>query len=349
VTANTLFLRLEGPFQSWGLWARWGVRDTAAEPTKSGVIGLLCCALGRRRGEPIDDLRPLAMGVRVDRPGTFWGDYHTVGAGIGVLSAEGKIKRTEKSGEIEPVLSRRFYLCDASFLVALRGVSALAERLVAALAAPAWPLFLGRKCCPPAVPILAGLGEYQDLSTALADAPWRPRIAEVDEPPAELRCVVETDASDPEAVLRHDDPMSFAPPRYGPRYVRDIALAAKVGNPLQEAWRPWAGRAVRYDGPAWQARREDRLHHDGYLCVFCRCPAHPVHHTTYTRANEERREDLRSLCRLCHDAVTLLESEFAFGTERIDPLDPSWRDLILRKREALLGSRRVPHRGGRSV
>jgi CRISPR system Cascade subunit CasD len=44
--ANTLFLRLEGPLQSWGERARWDVRDTAPEPTKSGVIGLLACALG---------------------------------------------------------------------------------------------------------------------------------------------------------------------------------------------------------------------------------------------------------------------------------------------------------------
>ena len=45
--ANTLFLRLEGPLQSWGERGHWAVRDTAPEPTKSGVVGLLGCALGR--------------------------------------------------------------------------------------------------------------------------------------------------------------------------------------------------------------------------------------------------------------------------------------------------------------
>jgi len=43
---NTVFVRLEGPLQSWGTRARWGERDTELEPTKSGVIGLVACALG---------------------------------------------------------------------------------------------------------------------------------------------------------------------------------------------------------------------------------------------------------------------------------------------------------------
>ena len=48
---NTLFLRLEGPLQAWGLRARWGERDTADAPTKSGVLGLLGCAMGLRRDD----------------------------------------------------------------------------------------------------------------------------------------------------------------------------------------------------------------------------------------------------------------------------------------------------------
>jgi CRISPR system Cascade subunit CasD len=340
-------LRLEGPLQSWGLRARWGFRDTAAEPTKSGVIGLLCCALGRRRGEPIDDLRPLVMGVRADRPGEPWVDYHTVGAGIGVLSAEGKIKRTQSTGELEPVVSRRTYLADASFLVALRGEPALVARLAAAIQSPVWPVFLGRKSCPPAVPVFEGLAAFDSIVEALESVPWRPRLAEVDKPPELLRCVLESDPGDPEAELRHDDPVSLAPPRYGPRYVCEAWLLVRQGEPVAEAWRPPSGRAVRYDGPAWKVRREGRLLHDRHLCVFCRCPANPVHHVTYARANEERDGDLRSLCRLCHDAVTLLESEFGLGTERIDPFDPAWAAPIRRTRDALLKGRVVPHRRGR--
>jgi CRISPR system Cascade subunit CasD len=65
MAANTLFLRLEGPLQSWGERARWSVRDTAPEPTKSGVVGLLGCALGIKDDADLRELSEhLRMGVR---------------------------------------------------------------------------------------------------------------------------------------------------------------------------------------------------------------------------------------------------------------------------------------------
>src|SRR5262245_32759321 len=99
---NTLFLRLEGPLQSWSLRDHWEERSTASEPTKSGVIGLLGCALGLHRGD--DRLRRLSealrMGVRIDRQGTVLVDYHTTGGAKGpddrpegMLNARGEIKR----------------------------------------------------------------------------------------------------------------------------------------------------------------------------------------------------------------------------------------------------------------
>jgi CRISPR system Cascade subunit CasD len=58
---NTLFLRLEGPLQSWGENCPWSERRTAPEPTKSGIVGLLACAMGWR-----DDsrLRQLSLDIR---------------------------------------------------------------------------------------------------------------------------------------------------------------------------------------------------------------------------------------------------------------------------------------------
>lgn len=63
---NTIFLRLEGPLQSWGDTSKFVMRRTMEAPTKSGIIGLICCAMGRDRQyvvqEPIpgEELRPLA-------------------------------------------------------------------------------------------------------------------------------------------------------------------------------------------------------------------------------------------------------------------------------------------------
>ena len=66
---HTLLLRLSGPLQSWGVQSRFSIRDTGLEPSKSGVVGLLCAALGRPRSAPVDDLAALQMGVRVDQQG----------------------------------------------------------------------------------------------------------------------------------------------------------------------------------------------------------------------------------------------------------------------------------------
>ena len=41
-----LLLWLEAPLQAWGHDSKFGRRDSLDFPTKSGVLGLLCCALG---------------------------------------------------------------------------------------------------------------------------------------------------------------------------------------------------------------------------------------------------------------------------------------------------------------
>jgi CRISPR system Cascade subunit CasD len=195
---NTLFLRLEGPLQSWGVRSRWGERDTTAAPTKSGVLGLLGSALGLSRDDA--HLRRLSdalrLGVRIDRPGTLLRDYHTTGGGQfggavhrggslfhddpyvgGVLSPEVlkgriKVKVNATTKEPETDTSERFYLADASFLVALQSEDTmLIGRLAEALQAPTWPYFLGRKSCLPAMPVFVGVGQHDDLETALVAQP----------------------------------------------------------------------------------------------------------------------------------------------------------------------------------
>src|SRR5581483_3790909 len=112
---STLLLRLAGPMQSWGTQSRFSVRDAGTEPSKSGVIGLLCAALGRPRAADLSDLVALRMGVRVERPGSVRREYQTAGGGrgYGVARADGSPGET--------VLSNRYYLADADFLVGLEG------------------------------------------------------------------------------------------------------------------------------------------------------------------------------------------------------------------------------------
>ncbi|HBZ0090419.1 TPA: type I-E CRISPR-associated protein Cas5/CasD, partial [Klebsiella pneumoniae] len=45
-TTQYMLLWLEGPLQSWGGDSKFGVRDTLNFPTRSGILGLICCARG---------------------------------------------------------------------------------------------------------------------------------------------------------------------------------------------------------------------------------------------------------------------------------------------------------------
>ncbi len=71
----TLLLRFSAPLQSWGSESMYDRRDTDYIPTKSGVIGMLAAALGRKRDEAVDDLSRLKFGIRVDRPGARLEDF----------------------------------------------------------------------------------------------------------------------------------------------------------------------------------------------------------------------------------------------------------------------------------
>lgn len=350
---NTLFLRLEGPMQSWGVQeSKFVVRRTAEAPTKSGVIGILCAAMGVSRSDvkrwlPFTKLK---MGVRIDRPGIRWWDYHTVGAKIQMRTAEGKSKEGA-------MLTRREYLCDASFLVALQGDANLISELAGAMKKPKWTLYLGRKCCPPSRPILEHTNSnFENLDTAIRSIAWRPRL-EITECQDSIDCLldwypsVEQPEAPDNAIIWYDVPDSFEPPSHHPRYVIRKTLSIGkdgdvcVGTPLQNNIpKPLRPRAD-YTNSQYRERREERLQSDHRLCVFCKSPATTVQHITYRRAGgDETVEDLRSLCRLCHDAVTMIEYGLGMGLDRINPEDRCWRDSIIQKRKEIIEFRSLETR-----
>ena len=221
---NVLLLRLASPMQSWGTQSRFTIRDTGLEPSKSGVIGLACAALGRPRSASVEDLATLRMGVRVDREGSMASDFYTV---LDVIKASGA---KPKPGEA--VVSIRYYLSDADFLVGLEGDNLhLLEDIDAALGNPRWPLFLGRKAFPPAVPVrlTGGLLRNQRLRDALI---FFARCKRADDDRVkELRLVLE----DPNGEeVRIDQPISsFAERQFAPRHVKtEFIPVSKI--PVQE-------------------------------------------------------------------------------------------------------------------
>lgn len=206
----TLLLQLYGPMQSWGTTSRYDERDTQLEPSKSGVIGLVCAALGRERENPVDDLAALRMGVRVDREGIVMRDYQTA-TGV-VIASSGKTDAGRT------VVSPRYFLADAVFLVGLEGQHGLLDHVDQALRSPRWPLALGRKSFVPSKPVHLP-GALLELPLMEALAAW-PGL--VDDTPAGMpkRGVVE-DVS--EGSVRLDQPIAaFALRKFGPRFVKPV-------------------------------------------------------------------------------------------------------------------------------
>ena len=137
----TLLLRLAAPLQAWGSDSKFETRKTDREPTKSGVVGLLAAALGLRRDdtEGLARLNGLRFAVRADQEGSLLVDFHTA-----------------KSRDTSYV-TYRHYLQDAVFLAGLEsGDEALLRELEAALRHPVYPLYLGRRSCPPHPAALSG-------------------------------------------------------------------------------------------------------------------------------------------------------------------------------------------------
>jgi len=216
---KSVLIRLEGPLQSWGTQGRFGIRDTDLEPSKSGVIGLVAAALGmpRENHATLARLAALEMGVRVDREGTLLRDYHTAGGGVFRGKPHGV------AGTNDPVTTQRYYLCDASFLVALGSQDeVLIQELAQALAYPVWSLFLGRKSCVPSVAPLAGVRDG-----APADVLRREPLPEG--AARSLRLVVECGPG-AGAVPRNDVPLSFA--LYERRHVRRFVRSEWIAEGL---------------------------------------------------------------------------------------------------------------------
>lgn len=212
----TLLLRLQGPMQSWGISSNFGVRDTCREPTKSGVIGLICAALGRPKNASVDDLAQLRMGVRVDREGKVTKDYH-IAQDI-FRASGGKPKGSE--------LSNRYYLSDAVFLVGFEGPQDLLLQIQRALEKPKWHLYLGRKSfplsSPPSLP-----NALQDISLIEALTSYPVLSSSAENP---LRVVLEDEKG---TILRKDVPVSFLDRSFVSRNVR-MAYIEHTGEILEE-------------------------------------------------------------------------------------------------------------------
>ncbi|MEJ2252073.1 MAG: type I-E CRISPR-associated protein Cas5/CasD [Candidatus Lokiarchaeota archaeon] len=212
---SVILLRLEGPMQSWGIGSRFTERTTELEPTKSGILGLISSALGRSREESIEDLSRLKIVVRVDREGEVFYDFHTT---LDVLKANfsGNITKSNLGN----IISRRFYLADACFLVGIEGQNKdLMNKIINALKYPKWPLYLGRKSFLPSSPIFINNQIIKEsLIEFIKKYPWQGR--HTDKTPTSLRIIFESNSDMGESRLDH--PISFKSRQFRSRNISTL-------------------------------------------------------------------------------------------------------------------------------
>ena len=228
---RTLLLWLEGPLQAWGHDSKFGVRDTLNFPTKSGILGLLCCARGAGGPEQtwLAQITALRMEVRAYARINKQGepvlrepplrDFHMVGSGYDdsdpwqalliPKTAEGK-----KPNGAGTKMTYRYYLQDSVFAVALQVPADQAEALADALQNPVWDLYLGRKNCVPTELIFQG--QFDNTEAA-----WQQAGAIASEKKRVLTySVLDGETDDGEVITLNDVPVQFGPnKRYRDRRV----------------------------------------------------------------------------------------------------------------------------------
>lgn len=195
----SLLLLLKGPLQSWGHESRYRTRATGEMPSKSGVIGLLASALGRKRTVPVDDLVRLDFAVRVDQTGTLVRDYQTA-------------QPWQKDPKGDAKLVTRFFLADAAFVAAVGSDDRRQlEEFQRALREPAYPLFLGRRSCPAPARLDLGIVDKPVVDALLDHDVWHATAAHKKESAPQVELPIHRDGKPGEAgVARQDIPVSFA-------------------------------------------------------------------------------------------------------------------------------------------
>lgn len=158
-----LVFQLYSPLASWGEEAPGEVRHSATIPTRSALLGLLAAALGIRRDEE-DQLNTVNqhyhLAVHALASQDRWlRDYHTVSAPRENKKYHYYTRRDElclAPDEVGALISQREYRCDGYWHVAVSAMADAPYALTAlqkALLAPHFPLYLGRKSCPLALPL----------------------------------------------------------------------------------------------------------------------------------------------------------------------------------------------------
>lgn len=194
-----LTLGLYAPLAAMGGIAVGPVRSGWDRPARSALFGMIGAALGADRTDEETHQaleRDLGIAMLVERPGDTLIDFHTTQAPSGEKTWRSRYEElSHLKPKDNPVVSHREYRTDTLCLLALwrrdpAGRSPITlDRLAAALRAPRYVVFAGRKACPLGLPL-------------------HPRVIPADTPVAAL---LERRKSGPEGFVRRQIAARAAP------------------------------------------------------------------------------------------------------------------------------------------
>lgn len=169
-----LIIKLQGSMQAWGGHTFEDYRPSHIFPTRSAIIGLLGACLGIERDDtlkrealnnsltrltvradpryPMDSKKPLKM-HKIS-------DFHTVQ----------NVRKVDGAARKDAVVSRREYLCDAEFSIAMvfdKEAGYALEEIKQAIQKPYYTPFLGRKSCPLQRPLYEAVISAENAQSAL--------------------------------------------------------------------------------------------------------------------------------------------------------------------------------------
>lgn len=226
---SILYLQLEGPLQSWGSHSKFWRRDTLPFPTRSGVTGLLFCAMGLSGPQrsrlsvlaqlPFEVVQYQQSQQAVSRALT---DLQMVGSAYDESDPWEMLLVPRKSDGKKPKnsgvkMTYRHYLQSAYFAAFIGIPDEWATEVESAMKCPKWDLYLGRKSCAPSSIIFHGI--YASMLDA-KEAFERELKGRTGDPWKVIRVVKEVSAEQPGAVMLHDVPVQFGERKvYGYRFV----------------------------------------------------------------------------------------------------------------------------------
>lgn len=191
--AEYLLVQLYGPMASWGEIAVGESRHSAIQPSRSALLGLLGAALGIERADGAAQaalVRGYRFGVSLECSGSPLRDFHTIDVGHVPRKGRFRSRRQELlAGKPTTMLSSREYRCDSVARVAIEALPgapvALAD-LAEALRRPHFSLYLGRKSCPLAVPLLPQCVSAETLRASFDQARFPSLLAMSERDPDQM-------------------------------------------------------------------------------------------------------------------------------------------------------------------